>query len=375
MIIDSIVLQNFRSYKKRIFHFSSNITIILGPNTVGKTNILEALYTVATSKSFRAEKDADMIFWDEEVGRVVARIQEEESKEKKIHEDVKLEIVLTHGVVQGQKAQTKKYVVNGVPRRLVDFISNVYAVHFCPEDLDLVTNSPSLRRSYLNTVLSQTDREYRRNLMSYERGLRQRNILLDRIADGYATRSQLFFWDQLLIKTGSYITDKRRAYIEAVNLYEIDDLHYKILYDPSIISKERLIQYKNEEIASRNTLVGPQRDDFSFQKTPGERENQKSKKETVEIDISRFGSRGEQRLAVLWLKLAELQYIEKATGEKPVLLLDDIFSELDEHSRQLVLRIINNQQTILTSAEEIVLALFKNIQEKEIIQLGSPVVQ
>jgi DNA replication and repair protein RecF len=209
-------------------------------------------------------------------------------------------------------------------------------------------------------VLSQIDREYRRNLQSYERGLRQRNSLLDRISEGVASRSQLLFWNQLLIKAGNYLTDTRRHFIDQVNTYILDDLHYRLVYDPSIISVARLEQYKNEEIAAKSTLVGPQRDDFRFEK--------KAVKNTY-IDISRFGSRGEQRLAVLWLKLAELTYIETQSDERPLLLLDDIFSELDDDSRHVVLDIIKKQQTIITSAEEDVVDLVKDVTDVTIIPL------
>ncbi|MFZ2025612.1 MAG: DNA replication and repair protein RecF [Microgenomates group bacterium] len=354
MRIAKTTLQKFRLYEKQSFIFSSGITVLVGQNAIGKTNILEAIALAAVGKSFRAVKDSDMILWGNELARVTHTIVD-----KKGGETI-LEILLTTGMVQGKKTQGKKYLVNGIPRRQVDFVGNLHAVLFAPTDLKLVTESPSVRREYLNTVLVQVDREYRRNLQSYERGLRQRNSLLDRINEGVAARSQLLFWDQLLIKTGSYISEKRKEYIEAVNAYSLDDLTYRILYDPSIISLSRLLQYADEEIAAKSTLVGPQRDDFRFEKISTD---------DIYIDIARFGSRGEQRLAVLWLKLAELTFIEQKTGDRPVLLLDDIFSELDEESRHIVFAVIDQQQTIITSAEEELLPMLKKIHNAEIIQL------
>lgn len=265
-------------------------------------------------------------------------------------EGIKLELVLTTGMVQGQRAPMKKYLVNGVARRQVDFVGNFHSVLFSPEDLDLVTDSPSLRRRYLDSVLVQVDREYRRNLLSYERGLRQRNKLLFLIHEGKAQRSQLLFWDQLLIKAGSYLTDSRKVFIDSVNAFVLDDLSYRLVYDPSFISQARLDQYKDEEVAAKTTLVGPQRDDFRFEKSS-------TTNKKLWRDVSRFGSRGEQRLGVLWLKLAELEFIEERSREagfasaRPILLLDDIFSELDIQSRTIVLSIIKKQQTIITSAE------------------------
>ena len=322
MILTNLTLQNFRSYAKKTFEFSPETTLIVGPNASGKTNILEAIMFLATGKSFRADADREAIVWGSELARVRARISNESE----------LEIVITQGEVLGQKAPMKKYLVNGVPRRQIDFVGNLRAVLFWPEHLELVTDSPSLRRRYLDSVLVQVDREYRRSLMSYERGLRQRNRLLDLINEGKAGRGQLLFWNQLLIRTGGYLTDTRAAFIDFVN----KNNNFTLEYDKSVISESRLAQYAKEEVAAKATLVGPHRDDFTF--FVGGK------------DMSKFGSRGQQRLTVLWLKLAELSYIEKEIGERPVLLLDDIFSELDDMHRELVVDLTAKQQTILTSA-------------------------
>ena len=323
MILTNLTLQNFRSYAKKTFEFSPETTLIVGPNASGKTNILEAIMFLATGKSFRADADREAIVWGSELARVRARISNESE----------LEIVITQGEVLGQKAPMKKYLVNGVPRRQIDFVGNLRAVLFWPEHLELVTDSPSLRRRYLDSVLVQVDREYRRSLMSYERGLRQRNRLLDLINEGKAGRGQLLFWNQLLIRTGGYLTDTRAAFIDFVN----KNNNFTLEYDKSVISESRLAQYAKEEVAAKATLVGPHRDDFTF--FVGGK------------DMSKFGSRGQQRLTVLWLKLAELSYIEKEIGERPVLLLDDIFSELDDMHRELVVDLTAKQQTILTSAD------------------------
>jgi DNA replication and repair protein RecF len=366
MELTSLTLQQFRSYKKDSFQFSSSVTFIEGPNTSGKTNILEGIYCLAIGKSFRAEKESDMVRWGEEVARVLAKINTNttnntnitnNTNQKNNTDEMTLELVVTTGEVNGQKTPSKKYVVNGVPRRQIDFIGNIRAVLFSPGDLELVTDSPSLRRQYLNAVLVQSDREYRRNLLSYERGIRQRNKLLDLINEGKAGRSQLLFWNQLCIKSGSYITEKRQSYVEYVNNTVLDDFHYRLVYDKSIISESRLEQYKDEEVSAKSTLVGPQRDDIAFEKLDTPHAHCPMSHECKWRDVSRFGSRGEQRLAVLWLKLAELSYIENETEERPILLLDDIFSELDEQSRNIVLSIINKQQTIITSAESSILEL------------------
>jgi DNA replication and repair protein RecF len=344
-MLSDLTLANFRSYTKRTFAFAPATTLIVGANATGKTNILEAIILIATGKSFRADTDAEMVRWGAEIGRA-----------KAIGGEIKLEVVLTTGAVGGRKTQSKKFLVNGIARRQLDFVGNLRAVLFWPEHLELITDSPSLRRKYLDGVLVQVDREYRRNLLSYERGLRQRNRLLDLINDGKAHHHQLQFWDQLLIKAGGYLTDKRAAFIDFINTYHIPGVTYHMEYDKSVISEARLEQYKDEEVAVKSTLVGPHRDDFLVTKD--------------DLDLSKYGSRGEQRLAILWLKLAELEFIEKESGERPLLILDDIFSELDVPHRELVLDLLGQQQTVVSSAEEEVVALFKKHRiSAEIIRL------
>ncbi len=365
MILHEITLQNFRSYNQTNFSFSSGTTLLLGPNTAGKTNILEAIMMAATGKSFRADRESEVIQWGKEVGRVIAEVGQLQE------EQTKLEVVITTGMVGGKKAPMKKHTVNGVPRRMIDFVGNLRAVLFWPEDLELITDSPSRRRRYLDSVLIQVDREYRRNLLSYERGLRQRNRLLDLINEGKAHRHHLLFWDQLLITSGGYLTDKRFEYLEFLNTFEVSSLKFQVRYDKSVISESRLEQYKEEEVAAKATLVGPHRDDFVIAKFQIPNFNDQIKTEL--FNLSKFGSRGEQRLAVLWLKLAELAYIEKWSREaesgsaRPVLLLDDIFSELDREHRKLVLSLVGQQQTIITSANEDIIKLIP--QQVQIVRL------
>ena len=361
MTIDNLQLQNFRNYSKKEFSFSFPTTIIIGPNASGKTNLFEAIFLLALGKSFRAEQDREMVAFGKEVGRikgVIKQLNNEAGKEER-REKIELEVVLTQGQVMGTKTPIKKYSINGVGKRMIDFIGNLHIVLFWPQDLELVTDSPSIRRRYLDFVLYQVDREYRRTLISYEKGLQQRNRVLEAIRDFRAHRHQLIFWDQLLIKNGEYITRKREEYIDFINKSEIrnpksertsdvqinsnfQNSNYQLEYDKSIISPTRLAQYSQEEEASGVTLVGPHRDDFKFQIVNSKYE---------ERDLSHFGSRGEQRLAILWLKLGELAFIEQATGEKPVLLLDDILSELDHEHRRIIFKVISNQQTIITTTD------------------------
>jgi len=351
-MLTTLTLTQFRTYQKRAFTFAPDTTLILGPNTAGKTNILEAIMLLATGKSFRAKRETEMLRWEQEVGMVAASVTE-------AGDSTRLEIRLTRGSVGGVRASVKRYLVNGIARRQVDFAGKLRAVLFWPEDLELIIDSPSIRRAYLDTVLTQTDREYRRNLQSYERGLRQRNRLLDAIHEGNASSSQLLFWNQLLIKAGGYITDARQSLIDTINKVSINDVHYRADYDKSVISESRLASYSREEVAARTTLVGPHRDDFVVYEVP---------ESGTPVDLARYGSRGQQRLAVLWLKFSELAYIEETTGTRPVLLLDDVFSELDAAHRRLVMGLVTRQQTIVTAADEDIVREFAGVRH-EIIRL------
>ncbi len=396
----------------------------MGPNTSGKTNLLEAIYSLSTGKSFRAEVEREMISYGEEISRVCAvvgqqnfdstsdslakgslldndnqpRSQGETSQNlmssQHKAEDIKLEIILTVGQLIGEKSPKKKFLVNGVARRLMDFVGSLNCVLFRPEDLEIIIDSPSIRRNYLDSVLEPVDREYRRASLSYKKGLRQRNKLLEQIREEGKPRSVLFFWDKLLIENGTIITQKRQEFIRFVNQQPDYFGNLEIEYDQSIISPQRLEKYADEEVAAGMTLVGPHRDDMKFKirsekhlgrwhaeghdssevegiKTARDLSAYGSRGEPRKSrDLSIYGSRGEQRTAVFSLKLAELAFVNQKIGQSPVLLLDDIFSELDNEHRKRLLEVIPHQQTIITTTD---LHLIEPEQRKkmEIINLGA----
>src|SRR3990172_4764605 len=267
MVIKKIQISNFRNLKNKTFSFSPKTTVIVGPNTSGKTNILEAIFLLATGKSFKAQVEEEMIAY----GQEIARVNGEFTKPK-----MKLEVVLTRGEItvgqdleKTERVPRKRLLLNGIGKRLIDFAGNFKAVLFGPWDLELVTESPSVRRKFLDTLLSQVDREYRRASLSYEKGLRQRNRLLYRIREEGASRAQLLFWDRLLIKNGDYISQKREEFIDFTNAgnFQFPISNFQLEYDPSTISEARLEQYTEEEVAAATTLVGPHRDDMQFQIT------------------------------------------------------------------------------------------------------------
>lgn len=347
MAIRKLRVSDFRNFKDKLFEFSPETTIIVGPNASGKTNILESIYLLSAGKSFHAKLNAEMINYASDLTRVKGLFGN----------DLKLEVVLTRGEVaidsESEKKRAtpkKRFLINGVGKMLYNFAGNFKAVLFGPWDLDLVTDSPSIRRRFLDSVLSQIDREYRRSLLSYEKGLRQRNKLLIQIREEGLSRSQLLFWDKLLIKNGEYISKNRGEFLDFANSTSpLDGQSFRVDYDRSVISEARIGKYAKKEVAAGTTLVGPHRDDIKFSII----NSRSSKKGSKPRDLSTFGSRGEQRMGVLWLKLAELEYIEKNSEEKPTLLLDDIFSELDHKHRDVVMDMVRkgDNQVILTTAD------------------------
>lgn len=330
MYLKHLSLQNFRSYSKSTFAFSEGVTVILGPNTAGKTNLLEAIHLLSTGKSFKSQQDEDLIRFDQSLARVEGNLDDETN----------IAVVVGKGEAFGKQNLVKKYLVNNVPKRRVDFASFLPVVFFSPVDLALVTDSPGNRRRFLDHVLEQADREYRLSLVVYEKALRQRNALLQKTRETGVRNKKLFeYWDELVILHGQRITEKREDFISMLNNTKKQVFEFSITYDKSVISKERLEQYKDAEVGAGVTLVGPHRDDlFVYMDTDKE--------------VKSFGSRGQQRLAVLQLKLLEMQYIEEVLDKKPLLLLDDIFSELDSGHIELVSEMIGSNQTILTTTHK-----------------------
>lgn len=343
MRLERLELQNFRSYLRRTFHFG-DLTVLFGPNAAGKTNVLEATYLLASGNSFRAGLTEEMIHFGAEIAHVTGIVEN-------TGETSSVGVVLTPGIYLGKRISKRRYLIDGAPRTRARFLGRLVSVLFRPEDLRLIEGSPSRRRSFLDDVLEQASPHYARALTAYEGALRRRNKILDLIREGTARREQLAFWDATMIKNGNILTDNRRELLAYLSDIDVSFGSYRLEYDASTISEARLRQYQTEETAAGYTLVGPHKDDFTVISTNG-----------MDRDLMKYGSRGEQRLAVLFMKLGIMQYLETKLSIRPILLLDDIFSELDEKHRGEVLRMTDGRQTIITTAEEEVLALVKGAE-------------
>lgn len=345
MRLERITLENFRSYKKRVVNLGEK-TIVVAPNGAGKTNLLEAIYLLSTGESERAGETAEMIRWESEIASITGVVANNE-------EYSELGIVFTRGSYMGKVVPKRRYLVDGVARTKAKFVGKLSATMFAPEDMRLIEGSPPRRRRLMDESISQAHSDYGRALMVYEASLRRRNKLLDLIREGTARREQLSYWDQSIIKNGNIVTDFRRDFLAGLSEVKTSFGEFRLIYDASTVSPERLTQYAEAEVAVGYTLVGPHKDDFRIM---GEHDK----------DLMIYGSRGEQRLGVLFLKLASMQYVESKLGVKSLLLLDDIFSELDKTHREEVVKMMEGRQTIITSAEEEALAL---LPKAEIIRL------
>lgn len=321
--MEKLRLTNFRNFENFEWQFTQPVTLVLGPNGSGKSNLLEAIYFLATGSSSRTHKDQQVIRWDQKVSRV-------------------------EGVVGGSEIAVviqksgKRLFVNGKEKLLRDFLPRLYAVLFQPSDLNLLSGAPRQRRRFLDQLLGAYDYEYLHALIRYRKALRQRNWLL---SDESYSGDELAIWTDQLIEYGEVLQEKRASIVDRLNkLLDLVDLSVKYLKSPRNGELgEKLSQLSKKEEAVGFTLVGPQRDDL----TVGARYLTSDVRHS---DLGIYGSRGQQRMAITHLKLAQLQIIEAEVDQKPILLLDDIFSELDREHQNKVVDILRNQQTIVTSA-------------------------
>ena len=363
MHVRKLSLMNYRNYQRCLLDLEPGPTIFHGDNGQGKTNLLEAVYLLATTKSFRTTADRELMSWRAIQDRLLfSRIEGWVGRRAG---DLHVEMLLKgdpngSAGLDDAPAITKGIKLNGLPARAAQIVGELNAVIFSPEDLELVHGAPSGRRRYLDITRSQIDRSYLRALQRYQRVLSQRNNLLRQVRDRRQERSSLAIWNDELINLGSSIVRQRRKLITDLNRTMADlyrrltrterlvELRYRASSQPDLgdVSEEearaafrsRLEQYQQRELDQGVSLVGPHRDDFAF---------------VVDgVDMGSFGSRGEQRLVAVALKLGEAEVFREMLDDTPVLLLDDILSELDPTRRQFVQEQIQGEfQTLITVAD------------------------
>ncbi len=385
MRLHHLSLTNFRNYTRLELDFPARWTLLQGGNAQGKSNLLEAIHYLATGRAFQAETERELVNWlaledPLPYARVAADVIHG-------HQITRLEITLVPANGLGRPLSFRKQVrINGVARRALDLIGNLRVVLFVPQDIELIAGPPTHRRRYLDVALCQMSRTYCRALASYNQVLAQRNALLRALQERGVTaargddQEQLQFWNEQLIKHGTLLMTERQRFVfsldieararhrELTNGREHLQLSYLPSFDPArrpaINAQLPLTSVRNEatwapfppppelaqafadhlhalyrkELAAGITLVGPHRDDLRFT--------------VANRDLRVYGSRGQQRTAALALKLAEVQVMAQETGESPVLLLDDVMSELDAARRQMLLRTLESVvQAVITTTD------------------------
>lgn len=332
MKIKQLKLKNYRNYDLLELDFDPSTNILYGDNAQGKTNILESIYMCGTTKSHRGTKDRDMIRFGQEEAHIEAVI---DKKGVPFEIDIHLKNNSPKGVA-----------INKMPiRRAIELFGIVNIVFFSPEDLNIIKNGPSERRKFIDLELSQLDKVYLSDLTNYNRIVNQRNKLLKDVYDRKDLMETLDIWDLQLVNYGKKIIDRRNKFI--VELNEIvgkvhEQLtggkeHLQIYYESSVSSmdfKTNLKKNREKDIRMKSTSVGPHRDDICFMADG--------------LDIRKFGSQGQQRTAALSLKLSEIEIVKKVINDTPILLLDDVLSELDKHRQNYLLDSISDIQTLIT---------------------------
>lgn len=339
MLLQRVALHNFRNYLKKSFTFNPFLTIIIGENARGKTNILESVYFIMNGHGFRESKESELIYFDEKQGSVEAVFQ---NGDKNLQFKIQL-------LLQGELV-SKAFFFNKTKKRFHQYhAEQIRAILFAPEQILIITGNPSERREYFNRLLSSLDLDYKKKLVNYEHALRRRNKILEKHSNELQLKEELKFWDDYVIESGSYLTKKRQEYVEYLNRHsKLEDREFSIEYMKNEITQDRLTHYFEKEKIVRRTLIGPQKDDFQISLLNKHIKN-----------IHHFGSRSEQRLGILWLKMTEIRYYEEYFKQKPILLFDDIFSELDLHNRGLVLKLVKKYQTVLTTTEKEMIELIE----------------
>lgn len=329
MLLHKISLKNFRNFSNSTFQFNPFLTIIIGENSRGKTNLLEAIYFITNGVGFRESKEEEFLPFDSRNDAIVEAIFM--VKDDKISFSINLK-------KKDEKVE-KIFQVNRTKKRHFEYIKNQpKTVLFSPEQIEIIIGPPDRRRDYLNRLIASYDWEYKKKLKNYEQALRRRNKILEIYSSPQKLSEELMFWNKYLEQQAAYITEKRAEYTAYLNQNQkIDSKEFKMKYIKSELTQNRLQENLDKEMRVKRTLIGPQKDDLEIYI------NGKN--------VHHFGSRSEQRLAVLWLKINELKFFETLFQSRPLFLLDDIFSELDKKNRQTVINLIQKYQTITTTTE------------------------
>ncbi|WP_147535985.1 DNA replication/repair protein RecF [Bacillus marasmi] len=344
MYIEQLLLKNYRNYTELEAHFENKVNVILGENAQGKTNVMESIYVLAMAKSHRTSNDKELISWDKEYAKIEGRI-------KKNHGSVPLQLIISK---KGKKAKFNHIE----QQKLSQYVGNMNVVMFAPEDLNLVKGSPQVRRRFIDMEIGQVSPIYLHDMGRFQKILQQRNHYLKLLQTKKQTdMTMLDILTEQFMTLASKIVHKRFGFIQLLEKWAIP-IHegisrgletLKLEYKPSVdvsehldlskmleVYEQKYFKVKNKEIERGITLFGPHRDDLLFI--------------VNDRDVQTFGSQGQQRTTALSVKLAEIELIRSEIGEYPILLLDDVLSELDDYRQSHLLNTIQGKvQTFVTT--------------------------
>ncbi|MFQ9514193.1 MAG: DNA replication/repair protein RecF [Eubacterium sp.] len=332
MIITKLELSNFRNYDSLKLKLDSKTNILYGKNAQGKTNILESVYLCSTTKSHRSSKDIELIKFDADEGHIKLFIE-------KNNREYRIDIHL-------RRNKSKGIAINGIPIKKASELFGIFnVIFFSPEDLNIIKNGPAERRRFIDMELCQLDKIYVYNLINYNKVLSQRNQLLKDIYFRPDLEETLDVWDMQLAEYGAKVIKRREDFIKNINniikpIHEeltngkenIDIVYKKNCEEENLY--EQILANRKKDIKYKSTTVGPHRDDILFFND--------------EINIRTYGSQGQKRTVALSLKLAEIELVKSLINDTPVLLLDDVLSELDSDRQNHLLKSLNNIQTVIT---------------------------
>ncbi len=339
MIIKSLELSDYRNYESLLINFDKGTNILYGDNAQGKTNILEAIYMSATTKSHKLSKDKEIIRFGNQEAHIRTIIEKDD--------------IETRVDMHLRSSKSKGIAIDGVKiKKAAELMGLTKIVFFSPEDLSIIKNGPAERRRFIDIELCQLDNFYLYNLNNYNKIVNQRNNLLKNLFVNPELKDTLSIWDKQLISYGSKIIERRKQFVDQLNDI-IASIHsnlsgekekLRLIYEPNVDIESYASSLENShdrDIKLKQTTIGPHRDDISFNVISESTNN-------IEIDIRKYGSQGQQRTAALSLKLSEIELVKKITKDTPILLLDDVLSELDSNRQNFLLNSIGNIQTIIT---------------------------
>jgi len=354
MLLTSLSLHHFRCHiDLDDIAIGEQVTLISGENARGKTSILEAIYLLSHGRGFREDEELELLTFGASSGYVNGRYIDTQSHEASV-------------TYQRQEEKlAKKYLLNKAATTVSKFRTiQTPAVLFAPHQLDIVTHSPSYRREYLDTTIGRIDPIYAKSVREYGVAIRKRNMILETITSDLELEEQLQFWDSYLIERATIITSARQAYITMLHEHPVCARRaFRVVYHANHFSREHLESTRSAERHARRTLIGPQKDDFEILICEDEK---KFANQSQYRNVQRYGSRSQQRLALLWLKLAEIDHLKNRLHVSPLLLLDDIFSEFDPAHQQIIYSLLPHYQTVITSTEDHLPALQSGSEVVEI---------